>query len=82
VRCLKSISQIYFSTGQKLVMSLHEITAHILVRNHRDLTICGGGSMDVFRYISEEIHKSGSRSVVITNITTTTTVIFCCNKLC
>jgi hypothetical protein len=67
VRCLKSVSHRYFSTGQTLVMSLHEDTAHVPGRRHGNLTNFGGGSIDVSRYISEEMHKTKSRSVVITN---------------
>jgi hypothetical protein len=48
-------------------MSLHEDTAPIPGRRHGNLTNCGGGSIDVARYMSEEIHKTESRSVVITN---------------
>jgi hypothetical protein len=48
-------------------MSLHEDTAPIPGRRYGNLTYCGGGSVDVARYICEELHKAESRSVVITN---------------
>jgi hypothetical protein len=48
-------------------MSLHEDIAHVPGRRHGNLTNCGGGSIDVARYICEELHKAESRSVVITN---------------
>jgi hypothetical protein len=48
-------------------MSLHEDIAQVPGRRHGNLTNCGSGSIDVSRYISEEIHKMESRSVVITN---------------
>jgi hypothetical protein len=48
-------------------MSLHEDAARIPGRRHGNLTKCGGGSIDVSRYICEELHKAESRSVAITN---------------
>jgi hypothetical protein len=70
LRCLQSISHRYFSTGQTLVISLHEGTAHISRRKYENFTNFGGGSIDVVKYISKEMHKSESRSVLISNVFT------------
>jgi hypothetical protein len=70
LRCLQSISHRYISDGQTLVLSLHEGTVHISGRKYENFTNFGGGSIDVVRYISEEMHKSESRSVLISNIFT------------
>jgi hypothetical protein len=51
-------------------MSLHEGTFDISRRTYENFTTFGGGSIDVVKYISDEMHKSESRSVVISNIFT------------
>ncbi|PNF33396.1 hypothetical protein B7P43_G04165 [Cryptotermes secundus] len=70
VRCLRSISQRYFSTGETLAMSLHEEALHTSGRRSENFTNWGRVSIDVVGYISEEIHRSESRSVVISNVFT------------
>jgi hypothetical protein len=54
----QSISHRYISTGQTLVISLHERTVLISRKNYENFTNFGGGSIDVVKYISEEMHKS------------------------
>jgi hypothetical protein len=51
-------------------MSLHEGSVPISGKKSENVTKFDGGSIDVARYISEEIQKSESRSVVISNIFT------------
>ncbi|PNF33402.1 hypothetical protein B7P43_G04163 [Cryptotermes secundus] len=70
VRCLKSISQRYFSTGETLAVSLHEEALHTSGRRSENFTNFGPVSIDVVGYISEEMHRTETRSVVISNVFT------------
>ncbi|PNF33397.1 hypothetical protein B7P43_G04166 [Cryptotermes secundus] len=70
VRCLRSISQRSFSTGETLAMSLHEEALHASGRRSENFTHLGRVSSDVVGYIFEEMHQSESRNVVISNIFT------------
>jgi hypothetical protein len=54
--------------GEIQAISLLDGTFHIPGGMHGNLANIGGGSIDVVRYISEEINKSESTSFVITNI--------------
>jgi hypothetical protein len=51
-------------------MSLHEEALHTSGRRCENFTNFGGASVDVVRYISEEMHQSESRSVLISNVFT------------
>jgi hypothetical protein len=51
VRCLKSVSNRYFSAGKTLVISLHEGNVRISRRKYENFTNFGSASIEGVRHI-------------------------------
>ena len=68
--CLLTISSRYISTSRTLVISTDGRTGVSVWTNSKNFTTSDSGHLDIYRSIYEELHKSESWNLVISNIFT------------